>query len=75
VLLLDGEKIRGRLLDVTEQDFTIRLGETETQFAFNEVAAVRKLGMKTAHKVLIGTGIVLGIILGLTAIAYATYDP
>jgi hypothetical protein len=58
VLLLNGEKVRGRLLDATEQGFTLSLGnDTNREFNFDEVASVRKLGMRRVNKILIVVGI------------------
>ena len=70
VVLLNGEKVRGRVLDATEQGFTLSLGkDVNREFAFDEVASVRKLGMRTVWWVIIIAGAVLG---GLV-ILYATH--
>jgi small nuclear ribonucleoprotein (snRNP)-like protein len=58
VVLFNGEKIRGRVLGATEQGFTLSLeGDEYREFTFDEVKSVRKLGMRTINKILIGVGI------------------
>jgi hypothetical protein len=48
----------------------LELGASEKPFEFDEVVAVRELGMRTVYKVLIVTGVALGILTGLFLYSY-----
>jgi small nuclear ribonucleoprotein (snRNP)-like protein len=58
VLLLSGEKVRGRLSGTSGGIISLSTGKnTNRDFSFAEVFTVGKLGMRTAYKVLIGGSI------------------
>ncbi len=56
VRLVGGDKVRGRLTAVGDDGVTV----DNRRFTFDEIIGVRKLGMPTVYKVLIGVGAVLG---------------
>lgn len=71
--LKDVGKITGRVQQTGEDNFqfeSARTGEVR-QIAYSDVTEVKKAGMSTRNKVLIGVGIAVGASLGLTAIACA----
>jgi small nuclear ribonucleoprotein (snRNP)-like protein len=74
VLLLSGEKVRGRLLDTSEGIISLSTGkDTNREFRFAEVFTVRKLGMRTAYKVLIGGSIAfLALVITTAALVSAS---
>jgi hypothetical protein len=73
VLLLDGEKVSGRVVTVTDDRFTLDADEsTCVSYALTEAASFKERGMKSNTKILIAVGVGVAVLLVVAAIAVSS---
>jgi hypothetical protein len=75
LLLLSGDKVRGRLTRVTDESLTLLVDKGEASaYPLDKVASIRTTAMSTSTRIVIAAGVVGGILLGLSAYAYLAGD-
>lgn len=65
VTLNGGSKVKGQITQVTDEGFTVTSKEGQQQYSFADVQTVKKSGLSTTTKVLIGIGIARGGVFAL----------
>ncbi len=74
VTLNGGKQVKGQITKVTNEGFTLSANGSQQQYSFAEVQTVKKSGMSTAAKVLIGVGVGLGAFIAAGCAVYCGRD-
>ncbi len=66
VTLTGGTQVKGQITQVTSEGFTLTSKNGQQQYSFDDVQNVKKSGLSTAAKVLIGVGAAFGGMVAVT---------
>lgn len=77
VKLLNGTKMKGFISQAGDESFTLTDSKTKqtTTLAYSDVAQVKKQGLSTTSKILIGVGIGVAATAVVLAVAFRNFDP
>jgi hypothetical protein len=77
VKMRNGTKLKGFISQAGDDSFTLTDSKTKqtSTLAYSDVAQVKKPGLSTTSKILIGVGIGVAATLGALAIAFRDFDP
>ena len=77
VKMLNGTKLKGFISQAGEDSFTLTDSKTKqtSTLAYSDVAQVKKQGMSTGTKILIGVGVGVAVTVVVLAVALRNFDP
>ncbi len=77
VKMLSGTKMKGFISQAGEDSFTLTDSKTKqtSTLAYSDVAQVKKQGMSTGTKILIGVGVGVAVTAVVLAVAFRNFDP
>ena len=77
VKMLNGTKMKGFISQAGEDSFTLTDSKTKqtSTLAYSDVAQVKKQGLSTGAKILIGVGVGVAVTAVVLAVAFRNFDP
>jgi sRNA-binding regulator protein Hfq len=77
VKMLNGTKMKGFISQAGDDSFTLTDSKTKqtSTLAYSDVAQVKKQGLSTGAKILIGVGVGVAVTAVVLAVAFRNFDP